>query len=468
VTKSKWPEIFVLHNINMGQQFSTMKRLFSPCTRLRDLFESHCRRPPGGLQELNLDVCTEEFLSTESGFTYADLYAMLGNKSAVAWLTSHAAVARSYERVVRSWNHLSGNHLDGSSYFSLNADGKVLYALACSTEHLLEICDVVIRLLAASVVHSVTLNNWYHRHTASINFASLAYLMEQCQSLKVLTLICLDMDEDHCRVLGAYSRSDLEIVLDRCKVTSTGASALAEILGRNQGPTKLDRCDVDNIVLADGLRGNSRLKSLRPQISDSPEVADKEVLAIAGALRENKGLVDLDLSYYKFLSDETWNEVCDSLKAHPTLEVLVLHVYSTNTLTAPAVITYQMQALLNMLKVNTSIHTLDLYSRFTEHELYRGSIVPYLETNRLRPRVRAIQKTLPSAYRAKVLGRALLLARTDPNRFWILLSGNADIVAFQLTTATTTRATRFYRRFCKYTPANRFYRHFYKCCYGKH
>jgi hypothetical protein len=28
--------------------------------------------------------------------------------------------------------------------------------------------------------------------------------MEQCQSLKVLTFMYLEMDENHCRVLGAY------------------------------------------------------------------------------------------------------------------------------------------------------------------------------------------------------------------------------------------------------------------------
>jgi hypothetical protein len=143
------------------------------------------------------------------------------------------------------------------------------------------------------------------------------------------------------------------------------------------------------------------------------------------------------------VSDETWNAICDSLKTHPTLEVLDFRVDFTNTTQAPVVLKSRIQALTDMMKVNTSIHTIQLYLR---HVLFRGSVIPYLDTNRLRPRVRAIQKALPSAYRAKVLGRALLLARTDPNRFWILLSGNADIVAFQLTTATTTRATRFYRR----------------------
>jgi hypothetical protein len=53
----------------------TMKRLFSPCTRLRDRQDRDERQndgeheapdfPPEILQELNLDVSTEEFLSAE-------------------------------------------------------------------------------------------------------------------------------------------------------------------------------------------------------------------------------------------------------------------------------------------------------------------------------------------------------------------------------------------------------------------
>jgi hypothetical protein len=93
-----------------------------------------------------------------------------------------------------------------------------------------------------------------------------------------------------------------------------------------------------------------------------------------------------------------------------------------------------------MVKMNTSIHTIRLESQYYKHELYRESTVPYLETNRSRPRVLAIQKTRPIAYRAKVLGRALLAARTDANQFWMLLSGNPE-VAFSSTTATTTPAT---------------------------
>jgi hypothetical protein len=86
------------------------------------------------------------------------------------------------------------------------------------------------------------------------------------------------------------------------------------------------------------------------------------------------------------------------------------------------------------------MHTIYLDFQYTERELFQRSVLPYLETNRLRPRVRAIQKTRPIAYRAKVLGRALLSARTDANRFWMLLSGNAE-VAFPPRTTTIVAAT---------------------------
>jgi hypothetical protein len=260
--------------------------------------------------------------------------------------------------------------------------------------------------------------------------------MEQCQSLKTLTLKNLEMDENHCRVLGAFSRPDLEIVLVHCNTTSAGASVLAEVLGRNQGPTKLVWCSIDNVVLADGLRGNISLKSLSLHFSSSGEVGSREVLAIAGALRENKGLTALKLAFYGFVVNAgTWGAICASLETHPTLEVLDLRTTFRATTTAPAVLKSQVEALLDMLTVNTSIHTLQLDSRYSEHEIFRESVIPYLETNRLRPRLLAIQKAHPIPYRAKVLGRALLSDHTDANSFWMLLSGNVEVALFPSTPA---------------------------------
>jgi hypothetical protein len=226
-----------------------MERLFSPCTRCRDILDSqgrleHFGDNPELPRELNLDVSIEELLSGEKAFTYANLYAMIGSEDTIAWLTPHAAIARTDGRnhggTVQAWNYL-----DGKCGFRFKADAKEITALALSPEHLLEICDVVLRFLAASVVHSVLLEHGGSHDGELNNAPTLAYLMEQCQSLKVLTLNYLKMDESHCRALGDYSRPGLEIVLRRCKITSAGAGALAEALGRNQGPTKLELCRID-------------------------------------------------------------------------------------------------------------------------------------------------------------------------------------------------------------------------------
>jgi hypothetical protein len=403
---------------------------------LQDILESQDRLANffvGGhqtFQELNLDVSTEELLSTERAFTYADLYGMVRNTDTLAWLTPHAAVARDGGLAMHALENM-----DETCWFVFNADGKQVFAVARSLEHLLEICDVVVRMLAVGAVHRVILRNRSYHDIASISAPVLAYLMEQCQSLKVLRLEQIDLDEDHSRVLGAYSRPGLEIILEDCKITSAGASTLVEVLGRNQGPTTLIFCNIDNFVLANGLRGNSRLKSFRPRLSDSPDDGNREVLAIADALKENKGLVDLDLWQYFRMNDETWNAVCDSLKTHPTLEVLGLRSVSTNATTAPALLNTKIQALVKMLKINMSIHTIHLHSHYSRHEIFRESVIPYLETNRLRPRLLAIQKTRPIPYRAKVLGTALLSARSDANSFWMLLSGNAEVAFPSRTTA---------------------------------
>jgi hypothetical protein len=404
-----------------------MEHLFSPCTRFQVILENQGHRHFVGLRERNLDVSTEEFLSAERAFTYANLYAILENGNTVAWLTPHAAVARQGATVGRISLQLHAT----SCRLDFNVDGKRIVAMARSPEHLLEICDVLLRLLAASTVHTVTLYEGAYRGVGSISAPALASLMEHCQSLKCLTLRNLEVDEHHCRVLGTYSRSDLEIELSLCTITDAGASTLVEVLGRNQGPTKLSCCHIDHSILADGLRGNSRLKSFTQHFIDNNSVSNREVVAIANALQENQGLVEFFLHCYDRESDETetcWGAICGSLETHPTLQVL--HHYSrrlSGAPLAPDVIISRIQALVNLMKVNTTIHTINVDSLLSEHELFRGSVVPKLKTNRLRPRLLAIQATRPMAYRAKVLGRALLATQTDANSMWMLLSGNVEV-----------------------------------------
>jgi hypothetical protein len=434
-----------------------MEHLLSPCTRLFDIWEDQNANAEGDMlilddrdafynnvahlmesfedvKELNLDVSTEELLSAERTFTYADLYEMIEDGRTVVWLTPHTAVVQVKWEGSYAWDLM-----DESLCFSFIVDGKVISAFARSREHLLEICDVVLRLVAASVAHSVILGKFRYRDGALMSATSLEYLMEQCQSLIHLSLHRVDINENHCRVLGTYSRPDLQIELYQCQLRGAAAETLARVLGRNQGPTELDRCDIDKSVLANGLRGNSRLKRMRLCAFDH-DAANQDLLAISSALKENKGLLHLHLEYDFGKSDETWGAICDSLETHPTLEVLKLRTFYANGPSfTSSVISSRLQALVGMLKVNTLIHTIHLNERYSQHELFRGSVIPHLQTNRLRSRLLTIQGTRPIAYRAKVLGRALLAVRTDPNRSWILLSGNPEVF-FPSTSATTTPA----------------------------
>jgi hypothetical protein len=70
--------------------------------------------------------------------------------------------------------------------------------------------------------------------------------------------------------------------------------------------------------------------------------------SIAGALRENKGLVDLDLWHGSSMSNEKWDIVFDSLRTHPILQVLDL---CSETFAVPAVFTFRLQAVVDMFKI---------------------------------------------------------------------------------------------------------------------
>lgn len=106
-----------------------------------------------------------------------------------------------------------------------------------STNAPLRRCDVVYRLLVANASEIYELELMSVRNDVGLdldtfnrlNAPSLAYLIEQCQSLKALKLEIITLDEDHCGVLGACLRPGLEIELQYCKLTSAGINALVEL-----------------------------------------------------------------------------------------------------------------------------------------------------------------------------------------------------------------------------------------------
>jgi hypothetical protein len=225
----------------------TMERLFSPCTRYRDRVGSrrsldevrfYAERWLQDLLELNLEVSTEELLSTETAFTYVDLYAMLGNKNTALWLTPHAAISSSELGGKRGAVYFCARYLRDENRFRVKGDAKSFLAVASSSEALLEIADVIRRLLLADVsgVNEIEFGSctnelhgrWrFDADSLSFDADSLTRLMEQCQSLKALKLDNIALDNDHIRMLGGLSRPGLEIELNSCRITGAAAVVLA-------------------------------------------------------------------------------------------------------------------------------------------------------------------------------------------------------------------------------------------------
>ena len=119
-----------------------MERLFSPCNRLHDTIETsdhfwdddeHDVLEQLWVRELELDVSSEELLSAEMAFTYADFYAMLNSGITFAWLAPIAAVMRADGRTL-----LSSFFLLRDYTFSFLVDGEEIHAAAGSPDYLLE------------------------------------------------------------------------------------------------------------------------------------------------------------------------------------------------------------------------------------------------------------------------------------------------------------------------------------------
>jgi len=81
------------------------------------------------------------------------------------------------------------------------------------------------------------------------------------------------------------------------------------------------------------------------------------------------------------------------------------------------------------MKMNTVLHTMELYPYSGDQKIYMEEVLPYLETNRFRPRALAISKA-DIQIRRRLLGLALQTesVRNNSNLLWMFLSGNVDVV----------------------------------------
>jgi hypothetical protein len=181
-----------------------------------------------------------------------------------------------------------------------------------------------------------------------------------------------------------------------CSLVDDEAGAFVECLHSGRGSVELEQCNIDSQILASALTGKSRVTKLTP---DYPSTNDAETAILLAALATNRGLEELDLEDGS-ISNDNWSILCESLKAHPTLTSLNLRTTSPRSPPSTRVRIVQTddqkahrtRLLAEMMQENTILHTVELSRYERDDQIYTEEISPYLETNRYRPRVLAVNK----------------------------------------------------------------------------
>jgi hypothetical protein len=160
-----------------------------------------------------------------------------------------------------------------------------------------------------------------------VSGTALAFLLQERRgNVKCVSFKHCILNEEHIRALSNESRPYMKVTLDSCELEDSVdcRNAFIECLQNNRGPTKLSRCDIDHRVLANTLRGNTRLTSihlLRGQFGQDVDHTGQAELfrALAG----NMGLVEVKMLGCS-ISNENLAVLCESLQGHTTLTSLDL------------------------------------------------------------------------------------------------------------------------------------------------
>jgi hypothetical protein len=178
---------------------------------------------------------------------------------------------------------------------------------------------------------------------------------------------------------------------------------------------------------------------------------DEPLATIVRSLERNAGLVELDLGSTR-VSDENLTLLCESLVNHTTLTTLILasNNEAINIISEKSRQTFWLQAIIQLLQVNTVLHTIRLPDSLvntntnttatttttaaatvtTTTDIYQQEIVPRLDMNQFRPYFLAIKSTSDTVLRSKLLCRALSLPMVQSSAILVftLLSDNVQVL----------------------------------------
>jgi hypothetical protein len=420
-----------------------MEGYVAPTTRYVDLYSEMPRnREPlsEDFTEVELTANWDDLVS-QSGVTWKDFLSFCELR--LIWLTPEVFITVE-ESFAATGFDIGYQYLFAiKDVFKSWIEAKDFKIYAATAAHAIAIFDGVFRLLATSDSTSLCLSC----HDGSNLMSSpensetprlflfpvpgpvlSRYLISQqsTTSLKELRLEDMTLDRDHCIALESNDRTDLEIELSNCKLTDEGTQAFLESQRRDKGPDKLLNCKMDVAVLAEAVRGNTSLKSLKPCGGlDHDQLSSGDFETLAKALKENEGLVTLDLAGQPII-EESWRIILKSIQNHPSLQVLDLHLTPSSRRMSAATKTERMLAIVKMLQVNTIILKIHMLLHECDKQVLQDLINPRLQLNVYRLRVRAIKEVAPGVLRRKLVGRALGKVSKNINLLWLILRENVD------------------------------------------
>jgi hypothetical protein len=412
--------------------------LFRPSTRFRDTFREQLDDDndfdgfPERFTEMELlpHLTLQEILA--AGTKWEDFYRFLGEDQ-IVWMTPAVYVSSHENSYIY---HHSGDPVvlnvsdDDDDCLRVHVTEGTASAAATAT------CDLLVTLLATTDDGAVWMQGNSDVATAPlpVSAVALSAIFQENRDLpRTFTVGFATLNEEQIRALETASSPDVEVQLHKCSLSGDAAcrEAFVECLQSDGCPIKLKQCTIDCQVLATALAGNSRVTSLRLPHYWGWEADVTRKGLIFRSFAENKGLVHLDL-YGLPISDENLSVLCQSLQVHPTLTSLDLRDTRPRMRTGfVSVFSDEQKAqrtslVAEMMQTNTLLQTIHNLPREKDQQIYSETILPRLETNRFRPRVLAVKKTVDRPFREKVLGRALHCVRSNPNLVWMFLSQNVD------------------------------------------
>jgi hypothetical protein len=374
--------------------------------------------------EMQLAMPVEDFLVYR--WEWEDLKAFLdgGVKSLMMWITEHAFLAVEESPDMDRFAH--NDYIAANIRTTSGEELALILVQLRGSDKLTAELGVFWRALATSNSVGLTISNrllrGYELRELKVGLPSgplLSQFLRESPSLKFLQFNGLRFMEEHCRALASMQRTDLEITLHYCKFDPEDAEgAFIEWFRRNQVIKEIHCIQMQSRILS-ALSGNNSIKRLKLKLP----VGKEELCSLLQALPGNMGIEDLTLHDVK-LTDKNWCLLLHSLSPHPRIECVTYKDFSTPPLSAASKIA-RMKAVLQFLRHNTVVHTLDILDGFVNEEVYQNFIRPRLEMNRnyFEVQRKALKRADPSI-RSQLLGRALHVVRYNPNLIFQFLSEN--------------------------------------------